>query len=181
MVMSWKPVASSDNLNYEAQVRLLSGQSQDFQQVSTYNKMTLRNMKLRKILFTYIIIFTQLHTQVYKGPGTSCQVPITAFSSLYEARVRCSTTCMVNDLEEQLWSGHSSSVQCVCTKKNKEQQAEVDGVPRGGEGQGSVADGKDKTVKIKEPLSVQAWGIIVFVVLSVITLILAFVLGQYAM
>ena len=133
------------------------------------------------LLFTYIIIFTQLHTQVYKGPGTSCQVPITAFSSPYEARVRCSTTCMVNDLEEQLWSGHSSSVQCVCTKKNKEQQPEVDGVQKGGEGQGSVAGGKDKIVKIKEPLSVQAWGIIVFVVLSVITLILAFVLGQYAM
>lgn len=91
---------------------------------------------------------------------------------------------MVNDLEEQLWSGHSSSIQCVCTKKNNtEQLAEVDGVPRGGggEGQGLVADGKDKTVKSKEPLSVQAWGVIVFVVLSVITLILAFVLGQYAM
>ena len=38
MVMSWKPVASSDNLNYEAQVRLLSGQSQDFQQVCQYTK-----------------------------------------------------------------------------------------------------------------------------------------------
>ena len=120
---------------------------------------------------------------MYKGPGTSCQVPIAAFSSPYEARVRCSTTCIVNDLEEQLWSGHSSSVQCVCTKKNKEQQPKVDGVPRGyQEGQGSVAEGKDKTaVKSKEPLSVQAWGIIVFVALSIITLILAFVLGQYAL
>ena len=88
---------------------------------------------------------------------------------------------MVNDLEEQLWSGHGSSVQCVCTKKNKEQQTDIDGVPRGGDGQGLVVDGKDKTVKHKEPLSVQTWGIIVFVVLSVITLILAFVLGQYAM
>ena len=123
-----------------------------------------------------------LSIQVYKGPGTSCHVPIAAFSSPYEARVRCSTTCMVNDLEEQLWSGHSSSVQCVCTKRNKEEPAEADGVPRGGgEGQGSVADGKDKPGKSKEPLSVQAWGVIVFVVLSVITLILAFVLGQYAM
>lgn len=92
---------------------------------------------------------------------------------------------MVNDLEEQLWSGHSSTVQCVCTKKSKEQPAEADEVPRGGgrEGQGSAADGKaDKTGKSSNgPLSVQAWGIIVFVVLSVITLILAFVLGQYAM
>lgn len=131
------------------------------------------------------ILHCTMYMQVYKGPGTSCHVPITAFSSPYEARVRCSTTCMVNELEEQLWSGHSSSVQCVCTKKNNtEQLAEVDGVPRGGgggEGQGSMADGKDKTVKSKEPLSVQAWGVIVFVVLSIITLILAFVLGQYAM
>ena len=123
--------------------------------------------------------------QVYKGPGTSCQVPINAFSSPYEARVRCSTTCTVNDLEEQLWSGHSSTVQCVCVKKSKEQLTEVDGVPRGGggEGQSLTADGKvNKTGKSsKEPLSVQAWGIIVFVVLSVITLVLAFALGKYAM
>ena len=119
---------------------------------------------------------------MYKGPGTSCQVPIAAFSSPYEARVRCSTTCTVNDLEEQLWSGHSSSVQCVCTKKNKEQQPEVDGVLRGQKGPSSAAEGKDKiAVKSKEPLSVQAWGIIVFVGLSILTLILAFVLGQYAM
>jgi hypothetical protein len=91
---------------------------------------------------------------------------------------------MVNDLEEQLWSGHSSSVQCVCTKKSKEQPTEADGQPRGGgEGQGSAADGRaDKTGKrSKEPLSVQAWGAIIFVVLSVITLILAFVVGQYVM
>ena len=85
----------------------------------------------------------------------------------------------MNELEEQLWSGHSSSVQCVCIKKNKE-QPEVDGVAGGGEGQGST-DGGDKTVNNKELLSVQAWGIIVFVVLSIVTLILAFVLGQYAM
>ena len=85
----------------------------------------------------------------------------------------------MNELEEQLWSGHSSSVQCVCTRKNKE-EPEVDDVAKGGEGQVST-EGRDKTVKSKEPLSVQAWGVIIFVVLSIVTLILAFVVGKYAM
>ena len=37
MVMSWKPVDSSDNIIYEAQVRMVSApQPQDFTQVCTY-------------------------------------------------------------------------------------------------------------------------------------------------
>ena len=59
MVMSWKPVASSENLNYEAQVRLLSSQSQDFQQVSN----NLRNQKLRK---HNTIIFLHVFPKAYK-------------------------------------------------------------------------------------------------------------------
>ena len=121
---------------------------------------------------------THTHTQVYKGPNTSCQIPITVFSSPYEARVRCCTTCTVNGLEEQLWSGNSSSVQCVCVGKTKEKPG-TDGIVEG-EGRSST-EGGNITAKRKEPLSVQAWGVIVFVVLSVITLILAFLLGQYAM
>ena len=77
----------------------------------------------------------------------------------------------MNDLEEQLWSGNSSTVQCVCTKKDKE-KSEVDGVAEE-EGQSSV-DG-EKTAKKTLP-----WGIIIFVVVSIFTLILAFLLGQYA-
>ena len=60
--MSWKPVASSENLNYEAQVRLLSSQSQDFQQVSN-SELTLRNRKLRK---HNTIIHVFLLTKAYK-------------------------------------------------------------------------------------------------------------------
>ena len=114
---------------------------------------------------------------MYKGSNTSCQIPITSFSSPYEARVRCSTTCVVNDVEEQLWSNHSSTVQCVCTKREKE-RPELGGV-EDEEGQSS-AEGGNKAFGAKEPLSVQAWGVIIFVGLSVVTLILAFVLGQYA-
>ena len=114
---------------------------------------------------------------MYKGSNTSCQIPIASFSSPYEGRVRCSTTCVVNDVEEQLWSNHSSAVQCVCMKREKE-------IPEPGgvedeKGQGS-AEGSDKAAGAKEPLSVKAWGVIIFVVLSVLTLILAFVLGRYA-
>lgn len=114
---------------------------------------------------------------MYKGSNTSCQIPITSFSSSYEARVRCSTTCVVNDVEEQLWSNHSSAVQCVCTKRDKE-RPELGGVQD--EGGQSSATGSDKAAGAKEPLSVQAWGVIIFVLLSVLTLILAFGLGQYA-
>ena len=115
--------------------------------------------------------------QVYKGPKTSCQIPITSFSSPYEARVRCCTTCVVNDLEEQQWSTFSPSVQCTCSKKKTE-----DIPDRGGattvEGQSS-AEGDGKMVQKKEPFSAQTLAIIVFIVLSIITLILAFILGQY--
>ena len=33
MVMSWKPIEFSNNLSYEAQVRITSAQTQDYQQV----------------------------------------------------------------------------------------------------------------------------------------------------
>lgn len=111
---------------------------------------------------------------MYKGSNTSCQIPITSFSSPYEGRVRCSSTCVVNDVEEQLWSNHSSAVQCVCTKREKER-------PKlGGVEDEKGQDSSNEVAGTKESLSAKVWGVIIFVVLSVLTLILAFVLGQYA-
>ena len=84
----------------------------------------------------------------------------------------------MNDLEEQQWSTFSPGVQCSCSKKKTTEDTPDGGGALTVEGQSS-AEGDGKMVQKKEPLSAQTWAIIVFIVLSIITLILAFILGQY--
>lgn len=113
--------------------------------------------------------------QAYKGPNTSCTIPITVYTSAYEARVRSWSTCTVNGLEEQLWSNYGTSGQCHC-KKREEKIEKTEGEKGSTEGEGE----KEELEKASW-MSGRSFGIVVFVVLSVLTLIFAFAMGQYAL
>ena len=113
--------------------------------------------------------------QAYKGPKTSCTIPINVYTNPYEARVRSWSTCTVNGLEEQLWSSYATSGQCQCREKDKRLEAER-------QREGSPEDEEEGKLAGKESwFSGRSFGVVVFILLSVLTLVLAFIMGQYAL
>lgn len=96
------------------------------------------------------------------------------YTSPYEARVRSWASCTVNGQEEQLWSSYGTSGHCQCKKKEEKVEDSK---------KCSAEDEEEKEISVgKESwLSGRSFGIVVFVVLSALTLVFAFIMGQYAL
>lgn len=120
--------------------------------------------------------------QCYKGTQNSCDVflsPPPAPGSgggivttvVYEARVRSSAVCTVNGRKEQLWSSYSNSSLC---RWEEEMDEEVETTSTEG-------DGKDGASLWRGLLSGWTVSFLVFVLVTLLTVIAAFVLGTMTM
>ena len=94
---------------------------------------------------------------------------------MYEARLRSCAMCSVNGREEQLWS--QSSPVALCRWEEEEEE----GAKGGGEGEekkGGVAEGKEGPgSRWNSPWTV---SLLVFAVLTLLTVVVALILGQVA-
>lgn len=113
---------------------------------------------------------THTHTlsQAFKGAAASCTIPIRVYDSAHEARVRGAITCEVNGREEVVWGSYCRTVECVCRREEEEKVEET-----------------KSTVGTPVPekrtlLSGRQLGMLVFLLLSLLTVVLALLLGQYA-
>lgn len=107
------------------------------------------------------------NSQAYKGNNLECSLPVSSFEKLHEARVRCWTIAAVNGRDEQLWSAYSPIAHCQCIQESwKEEVTEKQSEPL------------QKEVK-NVRLSPQMIAMVFVLVGAVLTLVLAFVLGQY--
>lgn len=115
---------------------------------------------------------TFLLSQVYKGSNTECTLPVTSHDKSHQARVRCWSVCTVNGREEQIWSSYSSSVQCQCVQEAiKEEEETTDS-----------HEGKEISSKALKPaVSPRVRAMLLVAAVSLLTLLLAFLMGQYAM
>lgn len=86
---------------------------------------------------------------------------------LFEARVRACATCQVNNREEHVWSSYSAPVTCKWVRQTP---LEIPGVME-------VAKKEDKAAKPVKNYS-NVYGIIVFVMIAVFSVVLAVILGQ---
>ena len=113
-----------------------------------------------------------LLSQAYKGSNTDCTLPVTAYDKPHQARVRCWTVCAVNGREEQIWSGYSTIVHCQCVQEaTKEEEEATDS-----------HDGEEVSSKALKPaVSPRVKAMLLVVAVSLLTLLLAFLMGQYAM
>ncbi len=110
--------------------------------------------------------------QAYKGDQLECTLPVSSYDKAAEARVRCWTVVSVNGRDEQLWSAFSPTAHCQCrleslTEKKAEKLEELDNT-------------QEVQNKISVKLSPQMIAMMVFVIGTLLTLIVAFILGQYA-
>ena len=112
-------------------------------------------------------------TQVFKGTATSCTIPIRAHGTSHEARIRGALSCEVNGREEVVWGGYCQPVECVCRKEEEEEEKVKEG-----------AVGDEVEVPARETkkvwLSGRRRGMLVFALLSLLTLVLALLLGLYS-
>ncbi len=111
--------------------------------------------------------------QAYKGDKQECSLPVASYEKLTEARVRCWTVVSANGRDEQLWSPFSPKVHCQCIQESCTEGKVNEEISRE-----SVEAKKGKTSSAA--LSPQMMAMTVFIVGALLTLLLAFVLGQYA-
>ncbi len=109
--------------------------------------------------------------QAYKGDKLECSLPVTSYDRLTEARARCWTIVSVNGRDEQLWSPFSPTAHCQCIQ---ESWTDV-----------NVKEENSKETEVKQDkasftLSPQTMAMVVFIIGILLTIVLAFVLGQYA-
>ena len=118
---------------------------------------------------SHVHTHTLTHTQVFKGTAASCTIPIRAHGATHEARVRGALSCEVNGREEVIWGGYCQPVECVCRKEKEEEKEEP------------VGDEEEVPARKTERvwLSGRQRGMLVFVLLSLLTLVLALLLGLY--
>lgn len=130
-------------------------------------------------------ILPAVSLQCYKGPKCHCDVTpsghlspstvgptTTASATVYEARVRSCATCTVNGREEQLWSSYSPPMSY--TWKVEEKSAKVkeeEDVKKSEKNVGTSGAGKTL---------VSGWtvGVLLFIVVALLTVVVALVLGQ---
>ena len=126
--------------------------------------------------FRFIILMqcykgSQNYTEIFLTPpspsnGTSSGRSTTTL--VYEARVRSCATCMVNGRKEQLWSPYSNSAVCrweEAAKKVESPEAELS---------------SDKTQEVSSKGFFSGWsaGVLVFILVTLLTVVLAIGLGQ---
>ena len=94
----------------------------------------------------------------------------TDYTMVYEARARTCATCVVNNREEQVWSNYSPVVICKWVKKATPRPA--------------LKEEEKAVKKVAEPARIgsynKAYTFVVFIVVCVLTVAMAFVLGHYA-
>lgn len=99
---------------------------------------------------------------------------------MYEARVRSCAVCNVNGREEQLWSAYSSVALCRWEEREEEEEEE--------EGPAVVGVARGQALRRKAAVtgelgSGKGWnsaGIVLFAVLTFLTILAALILGQVA-
>lgn len=100
---------------------------------------------------------------------------MTSYDTPHQVRVRCWSLCTVNGREEQLWSSYSPTVHCHCVSEvTKDEGKEVKLT-------GSQGKETSSTALVKPAMSHQVRAMLVFGVVSLLTLLLAFLVGQYTL
>lgn len=88
--------------------------------------------------------------------------------------MRAAASCKVNGRDEVLWSNYSTHAQCACKKLEEEV-----GVA-GEDASPASSTGVEVGVTERSSLTSRQKSMIVLVVVSLLTLLLAFIMGQYA-
>lgn len=121
--------------------------------------------------------FSALFLQAYKGPATSCSVPIEPSSrAVVEARVRCFASCELNGKTELVWGNFSPTQRCQCIRaeevvgEEEEEKGEKDG----------EENPRDKPgLKSRLALGSKQVGFLALLLVSALVLSLAFLLGHF--
>ena len=116
--------------------------------------------------------------QCYKGEECSTTIalsspltPSSGGSCTYEARLRSCALCSVNGREEQLWSQPSPAALCRWEEEEVAAKTAGDGEETKGVGQGK----EGPSSRWNSPWTV---SLLVFAVLTLLTVVVALVLGQ---